>query len=312
MLTQSDFWKLEEEDSLLLHNDGYLTNNIKQNAELIEKANEWYEIVMSHAEEPIPDYVIEDIENVPEGISRIIYLDVFRTLKSPVYQNPLIKLLTKCWKDFGDYAQPMCLVAAFLRLTLSENKVYKMLHVINKSEFYIPGYWKAQATGYASDAYTAMEVSKTINPSATQKILQIQPFPETFCQKFFTAIGIHVFPFCLQFDVMDKFIRGGRKFLIQLICSVIDVQGDMLLNTNAVNVIFELLRLDKKSTPFEVIKKIVEEAEHYTQVNNFDIVKMRQEMYDLHLKKRLERPPIESDSDDEIILSDDSSEDDNE
>ena len=211
-------------------------------------------------------------------IERIIKLDVFRTLRSREFQAPLEKFLGRLWKDFGDYAQPLCLVAAFLRLTLPENKVYKMLHVINSSDFYIPGYWKAQAVGYAADTYTAMDVLRTINNEVATKILSRQPFPETFCQKFFTAIGVQVFPFVEQYEVMEKFLKGGRKFLIQMICSVIDVQSQAFMNAATMETVFELLRLDKKTTSNDTIKEIVDKAESYKQVDDFDIVGLRQTM----------------------------------
>ncbi|KAL7712696.1 TBC domain containing protein [Entamoeba marina] len=307
MLACDDFWELESEDSLLSRNEMFLINSREQNDKLIARAHTWYEYVMKRSNNDIPDYVEEDIKDVPEGISRIIYLDVFRTLKSEKYQKPLIKLLTKCWHDFGDYAQPMCLVAGFLRLTLSENQVYKMLHVLNNEDFYIPGYWKAQATGYATDTYSAMEVAKIVNPTVYNLIYSKQPFPETFCQKFFTAIGIHVFPFEVEFDVMENFLLRGRVYLVQLICAVFDVQAENFISANAIDKIFALLRLDKDVVSKDTMKKIVAASINYSEVENFDIIGMRQEMYDLHLKKRLERVPSEDDSDDIITFSDETS-----
>ncbi|ELP87755.1 hypothetical protein EIN_411080 [Entamoeba invadens IP1] len=305
MLTQTDFWKLESEDSLLKLNDDFLQEgNTSQVEELLLRGERWYENVMKHSENiPVKEYQPEHIENVPEGIRRIIELDVLRTLKSEEYKAPLRVLLTQLWKDFGDYAQAMCLVAAFLRLVLSENKVYKIMTVLNHSNFYIPGYWKAEAVGYASDTYSAIAIAREISPEVVNKITRTQPYPETFCQKFFNAIGIHVFPFEIEFDIMEQFLTGGRVFLFQLITSVMDVQKEQFLNNNEVNIMFNLLGLEKEVTSRETLRRICDEAKNYDKVLEHDIVAMRNEMYEKHLRAKLEkqkRAKEEEDSDDII------------
>ena len=310
MLLNKDFWELEKECSLLKENHNYLSET-KDISLLLKQSEELYEFVIQKGIQSnltIPTYDPEKQLTVTnEGIARIIDLDVFRTLKSKKYQSKMIHLLSQLYLDFGDYAQPMCLVASFLHLTLKIEQVYQMIHVINKSPFYIPDYWKAQAIGYAIDSYSTMYVCSEVNPQTTQHVLKIQPFPESFCQKYFTAIGIHCFPFELEFKVMNNFLKYGRKYLVQLVCSIFDKLSNEILQCKDAVQLFGYLRLEPNVVTVEKMKEIVDSALNYNQVEKYDIHAVRERMYEVHLKARLERK--NDDDDDEIILSDDSDED---
>ena len=306
MLNQKDFWGLEHEDSLLSHNYDYITNTPEQTHDLCVQAQSWYESVMEIAKRTnmvVPEYdPSKVITDVPEGIERIIRLDVHRTLRSEEYKKPLEKFLTICWYDFQDYAQPMCLVAGFLRLVLEEPQVYQMLYVFNKSNYYIPGYWKAQAIGFATDSYTAMEIARMVTPTAATLVWQSMKFPETFCQKFFTALGIHVFPFKYQFSIIAKFCRGGRKFLVQMLCAVLHFQEDKFKMARGATDFYPLMALDPSVCDPNIYQLIVDNAEKFTLVANFDLHSLGERMYECYLKERMEKATV-VDSDDEITLS---------
>ena len=300
MFADPAFWSTEKDNSLFALNRDFLSDEPAQTAAMTARFEGWRDAVLAHATGPLPDYKPETpLPPIPEGIDRIIKLDVFRTLRNPQYQRPLELFLAHCYVAFGDYAQALCLVAAVLRLYLSENDVFKMLAVINASDFYIPGYWKAEAVGYATDAYAIYDILEKHNPRAHQKLAAMHMFPETFSQKFLVALGIHVFPYELLVDVLEHFFKDGRSFLVRLMLAIMDVLEDDIVAAPQINDVYAVLRLDKIQP--ERMRAIINHAAAL-ETAPFDLPAMRPAIYDKYLKQRLERNDEEFS--DEIVFSD--------
>ena len=252
MLTQPDFWELEKEDSLLkMNTDGYLTGDMKQVNDLIERTNKWYEIVKSHTKLEVPKYNPNlDVSDLNETTTRIIELDVIRTLKSDRFRPILPPFLRVLAKTFGCYGQPMCLISAFLRLTLPEDKVFEMMYIFHNEGYYIPGYMDHKALIFAADSYVAQEVLKEECGEGFQYVAKLMPMPYTYMRRIFTAVGIHVFTYENLYKIFENFVNGGSKYLIQLMASIFICQNDDFLNANYPKV-FGLLALESNYTSAE-------------------------------------------------------------
>lgn len=43
-------------------------------------------------------------------------------------------------------------------------------------------------------------------------------FPETYCQKWFVGLCVHVLPFSALLDFFDAFFKGGKLYATRLLC----------------------------------------------------------------------------------------------
>jgi len=137
-----------------------------------------------------------------------------------------------------------------------------------------------------------------------QKLLSLTIMPEAYCQKWFMALNIHLLSYDLLIAFFENFFQHGFEYLFQFGLALAEkLEGDILeAKTHAE--VFALLRLDEEvageKVGHVVCEGIVKRAGEI-DLGNVEWEKLREEMYEKHLKARMEaaeRRLEESDSDD--------------
>jgi hypothetical protein len=199
-------------------------------------------------------------------------------------------------------------VASFLSLTLSESEVVALLTELNNNEKYVPGYWKHEASKFATDAYVLQELANKFVPKVSEHLQKNFVDPSSYCQKWFVGLCVHVLPFEYLFQFFEGFLVGGYKFLMQFGLSLLHHLEDKLLAVhNNPSVTFGLLRLDphfiSHDEKFNVlITKVFEGTKDYN-LDDIDFKELREKTYDKYLRARIENAKQHQqakDSDDEI------------
>eukprot|EP00005_Dracoamoeba_jomungandri_P007524 CAMPEP_0174269368 /NCGR_PEP_ID=MMETSP0439-20130205/40765_1 /TAXON_ID=0 /ORGANISM="Stereomyxa ramosa, Strain Chinc5" /LENGTH=316 /DNA_ID=CAMNT_0015358103 /DNA_START=46 /DNA_END=996 /DNA_ORIENTATION=- len=293
MLRAAEFWQTEKDAPLFNLNKGFIEQN-----DVFERTENWPDLVIDKSEDleiDLPD---------SEAVDRIITADANRTFVGPENKSVLKSVLQYLMSDFGDYAQGMSYATSFLLLTHDAQTAVKMLRQINYNEKYIPGYWKAEAIGFATDSYVFFHLLKKRFPDVHEHFSKLFLLPEMFCQKWFVGLGIHVLPFEALFSFFESFLEHGFTFLFQFGLSYIEHVESRLLETSQHNELFGILRFDANLdwTTEELAKQIVEGAANYEEdVKGVDYKQLREEVFESSgLKARLERAKQraeESDSD---------------
>jgi hypothetical protein len=83
-------------------------------------------------------------------------------------------------------------------------------------------------------------------PEIAKHLVSNTIFPETYCQKWFVGLCLHVMPFENLFEFLEKFFFHGAIFLYRFALSLMEHISVPLLETNDPVKIFALLRLDPK------------------------------------------------------------------
>ncbi len=241
MLKLPNFWHDEEEATLLVRNQGFLE---RKGDEVYEIVKDWPQLVGILDEVKQPSW--PNLDEVSEENQRIVLRDAERTFRGDAQRKTLQKVLTALIKDFDDYAQGMSYVTSFLLLTLDESVVASVITEMNANKKYIPGYWKHEAVGFATDAHVFDELLSTHYPNVQEHLKKHFVLPETYCQKWFVGLNVHILHFESLFEFFEGFLRHGFTYLFQFGLSLIAHIKDELLRTKDVTKIYELLRLDTK------------------------------------------------------------------
>ena len=309
MLKTPGFFEREKDAPIFLEEDGFLE---RAGDSVYDRANAWYEATFDGAEHPAADST-EDAARL-EGARhpRIVLRDSERTFLVAEDREALARLLTRLHIRFEDYSQGMGFVASFLLLFLEPAKTEEIIRCVNSDPKFIPGYWKNEAVGFATDAYVFGHLLAERHPRLAQHLDACYMQPEMYCQKWFTALCVHVLPYEYVFDFFDGFFRHGFKYLFQFALALTDALEDRLLATTNPGELLALLRLDREvfDTPLDYAAVLA--AADTIDVDHHDYKALREEMFEKHLRPRMERArrAAEEDSDDEIVFSSEDEEDD--
>ena len=303
MLKTPGFFEREKKAPIFLEEEGYLE---RAGDSVYERANAWYESTFEGAEHPSKDSEEESKKFDSAQHPRIVIRDSERTFLDDEDREKLAKFLTRLHLRFQDYSQGMGFVASFLLLFLEPEKAEEMIRCVNSDPKFIPGYWKNEAVGFATDAYVFGDLLNKRNPKLSRHLETCYMQPEMYCQKWFTALCVHTLPYEFVFDFMDGFFKRGFKFLFQFALSLTDALQDKLLATTNPGDLLALLRLDNEvlGTPLDYASIIAKAYD--IDVDGVDYKALREEMFEKYLKPRMERAKraAEEDSDDEIVFSD--------
>jgi len=283
MLKQDSFWEKEGGAPLLNKNRGFLKPN-EDNKEIIERVQKWPSLMSLSEEKKSKDFKNFTVIGEPD---RIFIKDAERTFFNENNRQTLIRILSYLKSIFKDYAQALSYLTSTLLLYLDEETVVEMLYKINFDEKYIPGYWKAEAVAFATDAYVFDNILSKFNPKVHSHLPPNGIFPDNYAQKWFCGLGIHVLPFDALLLFLENFLEKGNKFLFQFGLSFIDHVEEELLKTNKTNELFAILRMDRKLEEEKALS-IVKNASNYN-LDSIDFKSLRIEMYDKKLRARMER-----------------------
>jgi len=135
-------------------------------------------------------------------------------------------------------------------------------------------------------------------PQVAQHLAKLYVFPENYCQKWFGGLCIQIMPFETLFPFFDNFLEYGFIFLFQFGLSIIEHLQDEILKRSDSSEVFALLRLDlkevaisSKQVPNRILinpKILIQHALEFN-ISDVDFSTLRKELFEKHLKERLEK-----------------------
>lgn len=309
MLRKPGFWQKEKNAPLFIMENGFLE---KAGESVFTRAMSWFEHSATFLATATATPAEEITEIDDSKIPRIVVKDVERTFVGEEHRKELSKFLTKLEQTFGDYSQGLGFVASFVSLFLEEARAMTVVRAANAM---LPGYWKHEAVGFATDAYVFMHLLERRNPDLARHLAGLFVLPEMYSQKWFTNLCVHVLPFENVFSVFDGFFAPlsssspsspsscpspgsggssqaivGFRFLFQFALSLMSRLEADLIATKDVGHILGILRLDKAhvKTPVD-FAEVIESAKKIDVTTGIDFDRLRTEMFEKHLRTRIER-----------------------
>jgi hypothetical protein len=288
MIKNRAFFEQEREAPLLSRGGDFLVRHADKIEEIVSK---WPEVVQvpKHELENKDSFVWASRSDISPENQRIVVADAERTFLGAPHREAMTKVLTTVIKRFQDYGQGLGYVTSFLMLTLDEPTVVAILSRLNDDERYFKGYWKHEAVGFATDAYVFEHLLSLHFADVALHLKNRFIHPETFCQKWFVGLCIHVLPLEALFEFFDNLFRVGHPFLFQFGLSLIDHLKDEILKTTDAGSLYALLRLEPKVVRPELAISIVKRANEFAnQVSQISIPELRKHMYETKLKARID------------------------
>lgn len=205
MLKVENFWSEEENANLFLKNEGFLKPN-EPNEEAFIQSSNWLSTVRKKTASTKIDY---ELKPVNEDIRRVIDRDVERTFLKPSARVPLTRGLNQLAAEFGDYHQGMSYALALLLLTYSEEEALEVCRRINYA--YLTRHWRAVSVGNATDALIFIELVSKSLPDVKKKLDDVVVLAETFCQKWFAGLCLHVANFEAEYKIFTGWCTSHRQ-----------------------------------------------------------------------------------------------------
>lgn len=252
----------------------------------IERALKWPSL--------FKDLKLEEVvfEEDPDPQS-IIVKDAERTFSKPLQRKTLSRVLFFAHNEFGDYHQGLSFVTSFLMLFLDGSTVMNIIRLLNSNNRYLSGYWKHEALIFARDAYVFDKFLKQHNEPVHAHLAKSYILPETYLQKWFTALCIHVLEFEALFKYFELFFERGFKFLIQFGLAFFERMGPNILKTTNPANIYAYLRMDRSMVDIDddIANQIFDLVDKY-ELKELDddeyLEKLRVEAFEENLRKRFE------------------------
>jgi len=285
MLGLPTFWNTEVEAPLFQRNEGFLKKEDWE--KIVPVVQKWGGLV--NAKELPADFIWPESTTISEENQRIVLRDAERTFLGEEQRQRLQRVLTAFIHRYGDYAQGLSYVTSFLLLVFDEAATMSILVELN--ERYVPGYWKHEAIGFATDALVFGELLSQKHESIAAHLRQAFILPETYCQKWFVGLGVHVLPFELLFEFFEGFLGGGSRYLFQFGLSVVEhLCEEILCSRDSAN-LYALLRLDPKHPAItsQLLRSIVCRTPSFAPiVESVDLALLRHNTYETKLRPRIE------------------------
>lgn len=300
MLNAHSFWEEEESASLLTSDHGYLQKQLCEDgyASLFALASTWLDSAgVSKSDIEAEAKVWEEHLNGwgDSEFERIHLHDAQRVFRAVESQERLAHVLTIIQGRIGDYHQAMSLVGGFLLLTLEPPAVVALLHEITTSTRYLKGYWKSESIACATDGYVLHELTSSVDglQEVSQHLESLCMLPETYVQKWYNALAVHVLPFEALFVFFSQFFEHGFSFLFRFSMSLLTQLRGNILESSSQAQLYALLRLDQEhhdvndALALTIVSKDNTEL-YMLSVGEADFEFMRLSMFEKHLKARVE------------------------
>lgn len=243
---------------------------------------------------PIPD---PDEETI-----RVMIMDAQRTFNDDQHRKKFTEFIYSFSQELGSYGQPMAYLAAILLLALNENETARVLRMVGKE--YIKGHWAAEARGFATNAWVTNYFTEKRCPAVAKHLMASNWFPHMYMQKILSGLCIHVLPWRVMFEFLDKFMERGLLYLMAFMLSLIEHFEPKLLACGPADVstAFEILKLDPSVVEEHDVVAIFRKADgemaqwlaDYIKQHDVDLGLLRSEIYDDKLSKILNAAPKEA------------------
>lgn len=302
LLSTAKFFEEEKDASILLFDQGYVFDEKAKDEckTLLATAQGWVqaagvtEALIAKEEKEYAAFKAARValgDAVPE-FENIFLRDAERTFRTKANQVSMMELLTFFQQRYGDYHQGQGLVAGFFMLTLSYAEIIAMVDMYTTDKYVGKKMWKAESIGSATDGYVFMELAKThVNPAILATLQNHHILPETYVQKWFNGLCVHVIDFTHLFKFFTYFSEQGSEFYFRFGLSLLKTLEKHIDSATNMADVYALLRLDQANPLIttEIVGSILSEE----SINSFDFTSinfttLRQQLYDTHLKERVE------------------------
>ena len=311
MLREPDFAEREFKAAALLNeNRGYLG---KAGEEPFTLSQEFLKIVGTDKyNEPaklVPIVDCDDDEKTTKDTKRVIVLDCVRTFACEDHRKKLEQFLYGCSVEFGDYQQGMAHVSGLLLLTLSENEAIRIIRKFNNE--IIPGHWKHESTPFGSNSYVLFHVIDKHLPEINAHFGTVRLYPEMYTRKWFCGLAMHALDVQLVYKFWKQLLTRGFEYLISFGMAVLTHFKERLLETDNIAEMLNVVALfETAGVTFEdqvAILDIASSTDFTADIGTGnDLEELRKQLYEKHLKERMERGKQEvEEEEDECQMCDD-------
>ena len=302
------FLKDEEKASIFLLNGGCEYLKEKDHSDkIIEQIQKW-PALMEISEDDRKK--AREILSEPCGeIARIILNDVERVFAAKHNQDQLAKFLSKIQKNWADYAQSMTYVAGTMLLALTEEETFCILCRLNSEDKYLPGHWKHEASGYATDAFISWRFLSDEKNGVSEVPKHLSTYfikPNSLFQKYMQGLGLHLFPLECAVEYIEQFLRQGVTFLWHFHITLFRWLKTTLLGLDRIDLILAVLRLERSELATHKLSstsahffELIEETSKMTVLDpkELNIRQLREEVYEGEVRPLLEGANVVPDED---------------
>lgn len=239
MLRRPNFWTEEGESPLLELEHGYLRNNAEA---VLARTAAWPGLCGVPADESDAITLVSPAEH-----SYIIKRDADRTFVCESQRELYRVVLSTMDAKLNDYGQGMGYACSFLLLFFEPVQVARMLYKLATDPKYIPGYWRAEAVAFNVDAIVFGRMMANFFPDVQAKLSAKIVMPQTFCQKWFCGLALHMLHFEALLDFWEAFLAQGYEFLFKFALAMTVATREALLAAESASEIYAILRLENAS-----------------------------------------------------------------
>ena len=279
-----DFWEKEVvAKSTIFNLDRNFVANNKDS--LRERMLKWAEPCLGFYGGEVKYAPITDRD---EETARVILRDADRTFFETVHREKFAEFLHSMLIELNTYGQAMSYLAAICCLALTERETAAILRRTAKEV--LQGHWAAEAVGFASNAWVFEHILKELDPELAKHFNALNFWPDMYLQKIMSGLCVHVLPFNLLFDFLDRFMAGGLEFLFRFCLGITRVFRKELISTDHFDTLFSTMKLDSSMVTAEDVRKIFAEADKI-DIREYPLQVLKSQMYDEKILPRLAKAP---------------------
>eukprot|EP00742_Colponemidia_sp_Colp-10_P015301 GILJ01017452.1.p1 GENE.GILJ01017452.1~~GILJ01017452.1.p1 ORF type:complete len:291 (+),score=57.16 GILJ01017452.1:143-1015(+) len=228
------------------------------------------------------------IKNRDEETARVIIKDAERTFFAPEHREKFAEFLHSMLQELNTYGQSMSYLAAICNLALTEKETAAILRKTAKEV--LQGHWAAEAVGFASNAWVFEHILSKQQPEVAAHFKKINFWPDTYLQKIMSGVCVHVLPFNLLFDYLDKFMAEGLSYTMRFCLGITEIYRSQLLATEEFDTLFNIMRLDRTMITQDDVRRIMAAADKI-DIRDFPLSELKSEMYNDKILPRMAKAP---------------------
>jgi hypothetical protein len=113
------------------------------------------------------------------------------------------------------------------------------------------GFWLARPSAFVRDSSVFERLLAERDADVAARLRTAGVVPEAYAQKWMCGLCVHVLPFRHLFAFMERFIVGGRMYLLKFAVALVESTRDLIMAANPYDTsrMLSILRLDKSIFP---------------------------------------------------------------
>lgn len=228
------------------------------------------------------------IKDRDEETARVIIKDAERTFFETEHREKFAEFLHSMFQELNTYGQSMSYLAAICNLALTERETAAILRKTAKEV--LQGHWAAEAVGFASNAWVFEHILSKQQPDVAAHFKKINFWPDTYLQKIMSGLCVHVLPFNLLFDFLDRFMAEGLSFVMRFCLGITEIFRSQLIVTEEFDTLFNIMRLDRSIVTQDDVRRILAAADKI-DIRDFPLSELKSEMYNEKILPRMAKAP---------------------